>query len=203
MRGFSDEERDRIREHLIESGQTLFAQFGLERTRIKDITAEVEIGTSTFYQFFDSKEALYVEVLLREHQQFHETIETAIPNEEPPRTQLECALRTLFDEIESSPLLYRLIVEGELRSLQTRLSESQRAELLEQIHGTRLTYIDEWVEDPSFRSDDPELVDGLLRTLVFVSRSKNVGSETGERSGYEAVKEFLIDVAVDGLFADS
>ncbi|MCW8172898.1 hypothetical protein D8S78_14755 [Natrialba swarupiae] len=33
----------------------MFARFGLERTRIKDITEAVGIGTSTFYQFSTRK----------------------------------------------------------------------------------------------------------------------------------------------------
>lgn len=201
MRGFSDEERERITDALIETGQRQFGQFGLDRTRIKDITNEVDIGTSTFYQFFDSKEELYVEVLLREHEAFHDAVEAAIENVDEPREQTRAVLRTMFEEVESNPLIYRLIVEGEIRSLQSRLSEAERAHILETIHGRRLDQLEGWVDDPAFRIDDPATVDALLRKLVFVSRSKDLPVGASEGPDYEETREVLIDVVVDGLFS--
>lgn len=201
MRGFSDDERERITDALIETGQRQFAQFGLERTRIKDVTDEVDIGTSTFYQFFDSKEELYVEVLLREHKAFHAAAEEAVEGVDEPREQARAVLQTMFEEVESNPLIYRLIVEGELRSLQSRLSEAERQEILDSIRGRRLSTLEEWFDDPTFRIDDQEMVDALLRKLVFVSRSKDLPMAATEGPEYEETRDVLIDVVVDGLFS--
>ncbi len=203
MRGFSDEERDRIRAELIEAGGELFAQFGLERTRIKDVTDEVGIGTSTFYQFFDSKEALYIEVLLTEQARLDETLDTAVAQSDDPREQVRLTLETMLDAIESNPLIRRLIVEGELRSLQQHLSEAERRALTEEVYAGSLSYVDEWTEHPSFRAVDPELVYGLLRALVFVTRSKDVFEEAETVAQYDEVRALLIDVIVDGLFTDN
>ncbi|ARS89434.1 TetR/AcrR family transcriptional regulator [Natrarchaeobaculum aegyptiacum] len=202
MRGFSDDERERITEALVEAGQRQFAQFGLERTRIKDITDEVDIGTSTFYQFFDSKEELYVEVLLREHRAFHTAAEEAVEDVDEPREQARAVLQTMFEEVESNPLIYRLIVEGELRSLQSRLSDAERAEIVDSIRGRRLSTLEEWVDDPAFRIDDREMVDALLRKLVFVSRAKNIPVAANTGPEYEETRDVLIDVVVNGLFSE-
>ncbi|MFO8116319.1 MAG: TetR/AcrR family transcriptional regulator, partial [Halorubrum sp.] len=45
MSGFSDAERERIRGELVAAGRELFERFGFERTRIKDVTEAVGIGT--------------------------------------------------------------------------------------------------------------------------------------------------------------
>ena len=202
MRGFSDEERDRIRAELLETGSELFAQFGLERTRIKDVTDEVGIGTSTFYQFFDSKEELYSQVLVNEQASLEETITETVEQSDDPREQVRLTLETMLDAIESNPLIRRLIVEGELRSLQQHLSETERQTLTEAMYTESLSYVDEWTEHPSFRATDPELVYGLLRALVFVTRSKDIFEEAETVAEYDDVRAVLIDVVVDGLFPD-
>ncbi|MFP8952515.1 TetR/AcrR family transcriptional regulator [Natrialbaceae archaeon A-arb3/5] len=202
MKGFSDDDRERIRDELVAEGQSLFSQFGLERTRIKDITDAVGIGTSTFYQFFDSKEELYGEVLLREHQQFRAEIDDAVENADSVREQIRATLQTMFVEVDSSPLIYRLIVEGELRSLQANMSEEEKEALVDQIYGNPLEQIEAWTEHPQFRHDDPRTVNTLLRNLIFTSRSRNVIQRDGEKERDEAARELMIDVVVDGLFVD-
>ncbi|WP_049923397.1 TetR/AcrR family transcriptional regulator [Halopiger djelfimassiliensis] len=200
MKGFSNDDRERIREELIEEGQELFARFGLERTRIKDITEAVEIGTSTFYQFFDSKEELYAAVLLRERDRLDEKIIEAIEPTDSPREQARVTLETTFEEIESNPLIYRLIVEGELHSVQQHLSAEEQQALVKNIETTKGSYVEEWTAHPEFRYDDPEIVHALLKTLVFVSRSKNVLWTNDARPQYEEIRDSLIDIVVDGLF---
>ncbi|AXR79178.1 TetR/AcrR family transcriptional regulator [Natrarchaeobaculum sulfurireducens] len=203
MKGFSEKERERIRERLLEEGQQLFSRFGPERTRVKDVTDASDIGTSTFYSFFDSKQELYIEVLIREHKAFHEAIEAAIDGVEDPREQVHITLETIFEELESNPLIYSLIVEGELYSLRTWLSDEERSRIVERIRGRRLGAIDEWVSDPSFAVDDPAVADALLRHIVFVSQAQGVQVDTDEHPDYEAVRSVLVDIIVDGLFESS
>ncbi|GAB7019804.1 TetR/AcrR family transcriptional regulator [Halostagnicola bangensis] len=201
MKGFSDEERERIRGELISSGRELFIQYGLERTRIKDITDEVNIGTSTFYQFFDSKEVLYGEVLLTEVERFNEDLEEQVENAADPREQVRINLKRTFEEVESNPIVKNLIVGDELRTFQSQLSTSNREALVEKLENNIFSSISEWTELDSFKFDDEVLVDELFRMLVFSTRAKNLssGSETCE---YDDARDALIDVVVDGLFEE-
>ncbi|NGM67817.1 TetR/AcrR family transcriptional regulator [Natronolimnobius sp. AArcel1] len=201
MKGFSDDERERIRADLIESGRALFIQFGLERTRIKDITEEVDIGTSTFYRFFDSKEHLYTEVLYREIDRFTTELEGKITAESDPREQVRVALTQSFEEVESNPIIKNLIIEDEVRTLQTQLSEEKRREVSAEFENVFVA-TDEWVELETFKYDDPTVVNEFFRTLAFSTRYKDVHSrETSP--GYPEIRDELIDTIVDGLFDDS
>jgi AcrR family transcriptional regulator len=74
MKGFSDEERDRIRETLMDDGRDLFERYGLQKTTIADLTDAAGIADSTFYRFFDSKEELYFEILQREGHELADTL---------------------------------------------------------------------------------------------------------------------------------
>lgn len=200
MRGFSDVERDRIRRELLESGRSLFVQFGLDRTRIADITDEVGIGTSTFYQFFDSKEALYTTILIEEQTQLNETLAEAVADIDEPREQATVALELLFESVEQNPLIARLIVDGELAELERKVSAENKAAYTERAQETTAAFIDEWVNQPGFPAEDPAVVHGLFRSIVFVTRSKSVFDDSDEFGSYKDVRDFLIETIVAGLF---
>ena len=68
---FSAEERARITERLLETGRRLFTTQGLRKTSLDDLVAPAGIAKSSFYAFFDSKEALYLELMLRQAPELH------------------------------------------------------------------------------------------------------------------------------------
>ena len=202
MSSFSEDERERIRSELVEAGRELFERFGFERTRIKDVTEAVGIGTSTFYQFFDSKEALYVEVLCVEREALEREIAAAVDAVDTPREEVEMLLRTMLREVRSNPLISRLIVDGELRTFQDRLSEAERESLGADVRNSELGYAGRWAALDGFRYDDPELIDELFYSLVFVTRSRNAPISADSDAMYERVEEALIETIVNGLFVD-
>ena len=65
-RGFTDREKEIIRNNLIETGRELFGKYGLKKTSIGDLTKAVGIAQGSFYTFFKSKEKLYLEIIDRE-----------------------------------------------------------------------------------------------------------------------------------------
>ena len=202
MTRFSDEDRERIHGELVEAGRELFTRHGFERTRIKDVTEAVDIGTSTFYQFFDSKEMLYVAVLKRERDRLIERVDAAVADAATPREEVRTMLETLFDEVRSDPLISRMIVENELQAPLDQLSESERESLAADPPGESLGYADRWVEEPSFRFDDPDLVRDAVTSLIFTTRSQELVREPGTATDPTRVDHVLIDTIVDGLFVD-
>ncbi len=55
--------RERTRAQLIEAAKALFARQGVDNTRINDITEQADVGFGSFYNHFDSKEAIVQTVL--------------------------------------------------------------------------------------------------------------------------------------------
>ncbi|HRF50209.1 MAG TPA: TetR/AcrR family transcriptional regulator [Anaerolineales bacterium] len=62
-KAFSDAERDHIRSRLHEAGAQLFAKQGLRKTTIDEIVRAAGISKGAFYRFYDTKEALCLDVL--------------------------------------------------------------------------------------------------------------------------------------------
>jgi AcrR family transcriptional regulator len=200
---FTDEEREHLREELHRAGRELFSRFGLERTRIEDLTDEVGIGTSTFYQFFDSKEALYLSILARERDRVEADIDAALEGETDVRTQVRTTVEHFLSELSSNPLYYRLLVDDELRELHARVDddvvEAHHREAMASAGGRARR----WIEDESFRVDDPERLQALFRLLGFtVAAEAELFDPAGAVDLYEDARALLVEVVVDGLFVD-
>jgi AcrR family transcriptional regulator len=65
-RAFTEQEKTRIQDRLLDAGHSCFARYGLRKTTIEDLVKSAGIAKSSFYLFFDSKESLYAELLMAE-----------------------------------------------------------------------------------------------------------------------------------------
>jgi len=201
MTRFTDDDRDRIRAELIEAGHDLFGRHGFDRTRVRDVTEAVGIGTSTFYQFFDSKEDLYLAVLLAERDRISGELESALSSAGTARAEVETMLRTLFSEVRSSPLTRRLFVDGEVRLVEAQLDGTTREDAAAGRLEATLDGPGAWVAREDFRLDDPAVVGGLFRSLLFVTQAQDTPLLSD--GDYAAIEERLIETVVDGLFVEA
>jgi len=199
MRGFSDGEREQIEGDLIEAGRTLFSKFGLKKTTIADLTGEVGIGRSTFYRFFDSKEALYVAILEAEGEKIsRRLVEDDVIEGDDPQAVVERFLHFIFDEIETNPLVRQLIVSGELDELRDYRTEAEReTEREEEIAAIR-AFVDPFVQREAVHGDDPELIASAIAAIPYLTlHADDIGQDR-----YPAVRDFVIETFARGLAAD-
>jgi len=84
-RAFRKAEKATIRDRLKRAGRKCFTRFGLKKTTIEDLTKPAGIAKASFYLFFDSKEAMYLDIMMDEmpammkrlaDQSFHATSNT-------------------------------------------------------------------------------------------------------------------------------
>jgi len=110
--------RERTRARLLDAAKALFARQGVDNTRINEITEEADVGFGSFYNHFDSKEAIVEAVL-------HETIaaqgaavEAVTADLEDPAETVAVAHRYFVDLARTDPdwawLLIRLDISHNL-----------------------------------------------------------------------------------------
>lgn len=125
MRGFSDEERDRIREQLIETGRELLLTFGPKKTTVEDITNPVGIAKPTFYRFFDAKSDLYLVILQREMEEFLENTRSELEGVEDPREGLERLFWCYIEFGEGNSFIQQVIIQGDYQEALRDVSPSK------------------------------------------------------------------------------
>jgi AcrR family transcriptional regulator len=112
--GLRERKKLRTRSEISAAALALIAERGLADVRVEDICAEAEIGRSTFFRYFDSKESAFVEGV---HARRVESVTSEVerrPATESPFEALEGAVLTMAAEWRS----FRddMVLEARLRS---------------------------------------------------------------------------------------
>lgn len=127
MRGFSDDEREQIRERLIETGRELLLTYGPEKTNVTDITEPVGIAKSTFYRFFDTKADLYLVIIEREMNEYVENVRSELAGVEDPREGLERFFWCYTEFAEGNPLIQQMIIRENYQDVFRNVSPDKLA----------------------------------------------------------------------------
>jgi AcrR family transcriptional regulator len=215
MRGFDADERERIRDSLRETGRDLFARYGLDKTTIADLTDPADIANGTFYRFYDSKEELYFEILREEGERLAADIlaesfervgagasegegEKGNENEETlsPEEGIVAFLTLLCEEIETNPLVRRLVVDDDLSRLMAQFSDEELREEQAQSLSYVVPYVEQWQAESLLREGDPEVLAAAMGVVKFVAYHSD---DFHDESFYRAVRDALIEVVAAGL----
>lgn len=128
-RAFTTEERTRIVALLLAAGERQFAQRGMRRAQIDEITAEVGIAKGSFYSFFASKEELYLQVSEGVERRMRGEIDREMADADlPPCDLVLWFLRRQSRAILEEPFLRAAFTGDDLVWLRTRVSPERFAE---------------------------------------------------------------------------
>ena len=104
-RAFTDTERATIRDRLMEAGRSCFLRYGPRKTTIEDVVRPAGIAKASFYLFFDSKESLFVELMLEEMPTMMERLlDASFRRSENARDALVLLMQAIVHEIETNEL---------------------------------------------------------------------------------------------------
>jgi AcrR family transcriptional regulator len=196
--GFTDDERERIREALVANGRELFVQYGLSKTTIADLTDPIGIANSTFYQFFDSKEALFVAVLDREGDRLLPELIAPFEDDslEDPDAVIVAFLTRLMDEIETNPLIRQLLVEDDLQRIRDHHTDAELEADRRESLAYFLPYVEAWVEAGDVVGPDPETVANAIRAVSLLTLHVD---DLGGGDTYRETRDLVIEAVANGL----
>lgn len=200
-RGFTTQERDRISRALLAAGRDLFTRQGLRKTALEDLVAPAGIVKSTFYQFFDSKEALYLQLMLNEAGQVkNQVIDRALLSTDDAREGLRRFLHASLEVLETNPLWRRLVTHpDEMAAVAARLEPERIAVLGDNNPATALTaYVAERQRRGDLFGDDPDVVVGALQSVLLMPfNAAHIAA--GDTGTYRKTLDLLVDVVATGL----
>ncbi len=105
-KAFSEREKELIRARLIEAGDKQFSVYGLKKTNIDELARAAQISKGAFYLFYESKEALFMDVAEAVERRARGAILAAIDRPgSSPRARLLAVLKSGFDLLKTTPIL--------------------------------------------------------------------------------------------------
>jgi AcrR family transcriptional regulator len=105
-KGFTEHEKEIIRTRLLEQGYKQFSAYGLRKTNIEELAEGAGISKGAFYIFYESKEALFMDVVELAEERFRREILAMVELPGPsPRRRLCAVLEKAFSLWKTIPIL--------------------------------------------------------------------------------------------------
>jgi len=105
-KGFTEHEKELIRTRLLKEGYKQFSVYGLKKTNIEELAEAAKISKGAFYLFYESKEALFMDVVeVAEHRYRQELLATIDLPGPSPRARLYAIFKKAFALLKTIPVL--------------------------------------------------------------------------------------------------
>jgi len=188
-KSFTDRERDLIRTNLIEACKQCWSRYGYQKTGVRELAELANISAGAFYQFYSSKELLFVATAEAYQQELVELFHTTM-SAFPGKRGVAESLKAMVTAMSGMPWLTSMWAEWPviMRKLPPGYIEQDfRADMV------RIAdIVQQYGLKPTRDSESVTRIIDLL--LTSVARQDYLPGDTRESV------DFIIDSVVDSLF---
>ena len=193
-------DKEKKRKEIIEAAISVISRTGYHRTKIKDIANEAGVGKGTIYEYFSSKQDLFLEMSRYFYEQYVLNQKRALDSVTDPEEQIRTLVASTFEQAATWAELIYIFVDmwsemdrGSEQDNLRKLIDGIFRQMVEVLSG----YISEAQARGVFKAFDTDLVShiiiGALDGLAFqLLINKNMYDLT-------AMSDTLADVLIDGL----
>ena len=114
--------RRNVREDIYAAALACFEQQGVRRTLMEDVAREAGVSRPTIYYYFPDKDALVLEVIVRQVREIHRRIREKVQPDGGVEAMIEASLTTIRLSRENQYL--QLLTQPDSAGLTARLAES-------------------------------------------------------------------------------
>ncbi|MBE0534956.1 MAG: TetR/AcrR family transcriptional regulator [Phycisphaerae bacterium] len=183
------------REEILAVAVRLFSQSGFHTVSMQDIAKESEFAVGTLYNFFQSKEQLFIELMKTGVDKFRQFLIPILESDKEEADKLSEFIQAHLDLIENNLELVRLYMSqyGIQSSVKPMLKDISAG--LEMLVAKKLErIITTGMQKHTFRCVPPDIVALSLRATLqaFVLESSENFDKTKARDGLSKIEEFFL-----------
>ena len=147
--------RFRRRDEILKAATDLFSEKGYHEVTMEEIAEEMGVSKGTIYNYFSSKENLYLEILKESFEAIEALLHEEVENSDPAPLKLRKLLATIFTFYRRNLKVLRILSRDETHLLKehfelTEKWRTQRVRLYEKI-------IEKGIDEGSFVRQNPRL----------------------------------------------
>ena len=189
-RSFTEREKENIKRSLQEACKQSWTQYGYKKTSIDELCKQAGISKGAFYLFFESKEALFCEVLCSAQEQICNAARKVIEKHKAKHGIAE-ALKLIYREYDKNNFLYDSD-STDFTILMNKLSEGQAKKIEESNQRSQQLFLS--------RPDLKFKVDADLAMSVIYSLIMNIKNKEILPDNHMETFDFMVDRLIDSLY---
>jgi len=181
---------------ILKCGRELFNSKGFKDTNVAEITKMTGIATGTFYNYYSSKDKLFMEIFLEENVKLKKSIMESVDLETSPINVMKEMMLLNYKGMISNPILK----EWYNRETFTRMEENFRKESgLESVnflYESFIEIVEKWQIEGKMRNDiEAEMIMAIFSVLINIETHKE---EIGLKY-FPQILEYLAEFTMKGL----
>lgn len=181
---------------LFNCGKELFSRNGFKDTNISDITKIAEIGTGTFYNYYSSKEELFMEIYLEENEKLKKKIMKSVNMDQDPGSVVKQLMLLNLKGMKSNPILKEWYNKEVSVKIEKYFREQKGLNRLDFMYRDFFEIIKKWQADGKIRNDiDSGMVMAIFTSIITIEIHKE---EIGLQY-FPEILDYLTDFTMKGL----
>lgn len=189
-RGFTEREKENIKKGLQDACKRSWTQYGYKKTSVDELCREAGISKGAFYLFFESKEALFCEVLCSVQEQIRQVASRAM-EEQKDRYGAAKALKLIYREYDKNNFLYNSNTT-DFTIFMNRLTEDQ----IKKIEASNNVNQQLFLDQPYLKLK----VDADMAASVIYSLIMNIKNRDILPHNHMETFDFMVDHLIDSLY---
>lgn len=187
---------EEIKKQLLVIGKQMFSTKGFKKTGIKDIAINADIAVGTFYNYFDSKEELFLEIYLEESNKLKQTIAEVIDiNQDPVKVIVE-TIHLMINKMENNPILKEFFNREQYKKIINKLSPEIIKKNYEIANNLFAPFLNKWKKEDNLKKIDNNMLIAIMDTIFHIySHRKDIGE-----AFFPELLDFYIESVAKNLF---
>jgi len=183
---------------LFNCGKELFSRNGFKDTNVSDITKTSGIGTGTFYNYYSSKDELFMEIYLEENEKLKKKIMKSVNMDQDPGSVVKELMLLNLKGMKSNPILKEWYNKEVSVKIENYFREQKGLNRLDFMYQDFFQIIKRWQEEGKIRNDiDSTMIMAIFTSIITIEIHKE---EIGLQY-FPEILDYLTDFTMKGLAA--
>ena len=182
---------------IFNAGRELFCSKGFKDTNVSEIAKLAGIGVGTFYNYYSSKEELFLEVFLKENEDLKKRLYESVDLNDDPVTFVTKFLTKNITEMNSNLILKEWYNKEFFSKLEQYFYEQDGMSSIDELMKSgRLELVRQWKAEGKMRNDiDDEMICAIFDSIPYIDIHKyDIGIQY-----YPQIMYYITEFIIKGL----
>lgn len=184
---------DNTKQLIIRTAREFFAQKGFKKTQVSNITKKAGIATGTFYNYFTSKEELFLIIFTEENNNLKKSLINEVDLTGEPVEVIKELFFKFIKGMQSNSILREFFNQNTFTKIEKKTNFS--ADEYEVAYKLFVPLIEKWQEEGKIIKKKPEYIMAFFNSLFYVFLHQE---DIGKVYFPELINDF-IEYVVQGL----
>ncbi len=158
---------------LFRCAKELFGAKGFKDTNVADITKMAGVSVGTFYNYYPSKEKLFMEIFLAENVKLKKSMMASINLDDAPAKLIKRMMALNIAGIKANPILSQWYNQDVFAKIERIYREENGLHAVDFLYGDFIEMVKKWQAEGKMRDDiDSELIMAIFAAIINIDTHK-------------------------------